>query len=155
MRCSAAAALNMLAHQPPLNHSLLSGLLPVGGRVSDAYDWPAFPMSPVGAAARATAAEGKSESTAIAAGKATKRGRARIGRPYSRAPGVSISHPHSLCWLFGESDAAVDRRRRSFGRRGSSKGQLDASEIPRPAQLHVPDPWSLNVPASTGRKRQS
>src|SRR5919198_5902527 len=119
MRCSDGPALNMLAHQPPLNHSLLSGLLPVGERVSAPYEWSALPMSPVAAAAGATPADGTSESTATTAGRAIRRGSARIGRTYSRAPGVSISHPHSLCWLFGESSPAVGRRRRSFGRRGS------------------------------------
>ena len=128
MRCSDGPALNMLAHQPPLNHSLLSGLLPVGERVSGAYEWSALPMLPVAAAAGATPTDSKSESTATTAGRAVRRGSARIGRTYSRAPLVSISHPHSLCWLFGESGAAVDRRRRSFGRRGSSKGQSDASD---------------------------
>ena len=37
MWCSLAAGLNRLAHQAPLNHSLLSGLLPVGDRPSGAY----------------------------------------------------------------------------------------------------------------------
>src|SRR5919197_4709755 len=96
MRCSDAPALNMLAHQPPLNHSLLSGLLPVGERVSAPYEWSALPMSPVAAAAGATPADGTSGSTANAADKAIRR--ERIRRPYSRAASVSISRPHSL-WL--------------------------------------------------------
>src|SRR5919201_156638 len=81
-------------------------------------------MSPVAAAAGATPADGTSESTATTA---IRRGSARIGRTYSRATGVSISHPHSLCWRFGECSAAVGRRSRSFGQRGSVQRSVAGS----------------------------
>ena len=39
MWCALAAGLNIVAHQPSLNHSLLSGLLPVADRPSGEYTW--------------------------------------------------------------------------------------------------------------------
>src|SRR5437764_3291688 len=78
--------LNMIPHQPLLNHSRLSGLVPVGEPPSGAYDWSWKPMSPLAAAAGAIPPAATTTNVTRTAGTANRRAGDRIGSPSTLPP---------------------------------------------------------------------
>jgi hypothetical protein len=83
MWCAPAAGLNIDAHQPLLNHSLLSGLVPDGEPPSGAYDWSWKPMP---AAAADAAPAPPSANAHTAASRATRLPAAGMRSTVDRAP---------------------------------------------------------------------